>query len=75
MARKMIMLICMNKKGKSRKIIAATHKLTNDPNFSSGSFKPNLICSFLDVSSLFLFRMGYKITDTGEDHIFNQIEC
>ena len=67
-ARKRIMLVCRGKKGKHRKIAALTPKLTSDPNFLSVSFISNCIYSFLDVSSLFLFRMGFKISDMGKDH-------
>ena len=55
MARKIIMLVRRDKKGSSRKIIALTPKFTSDPNFSSVSFRPYFISSFLDVLSLFFF--------------------
>ena len=69
------MLVCMDKKQKKRTILALTPKLTRDPNFSSVSFRPNYMSSFLDVSAFFLFRMSIEITDTEKDHIFSKIEC
>ena len=59
MARKRILLFCMDKKGKSRKIIALTPKLTSDPNFPSVLFRPNMIDLFLDLSSLFIISNGF----------------
>ena len=60
MARKINMLVRMDKKGISRTIIALTPRFTSDPNYSSVSFRLNFISSFLDVLSLFLFRMGLR---------------
>ena len=61
------MLVFMDKKENSRKIIALTPILTSDPNFSSVSFRPNFIPSFLN--SIFVIRMGFEITDTKKDQI------
>ena len=60
-ARKIIMQVLIDKKGRSRKIIAPTPKFTSDPNFSSVSFRPNVISYFLDVSSLLLFQFNASI--------------
>ena len=53
MARKIVMLVCMSKNGKSRINIALTFKLTSDLNFSSVSFRTNFIPHFWTFHNCF----------------------
>ena len=60
MARKIIILVRMDKKGKSPKIIALTTILISNPNFSSVSFRPNCISSFFTFHQSFYFEWVLK---------------